>query len=316
MRGTTSKDNSTPIAFDPDAFLLDCRGQTLDCRPGKEIGAQVMGILNVTPDSFSDGGAFTTAPTALERTEIMLGEGARLIDVGGESSRPRGATYGEGASPVSIEEELSRVLPVVESVVERFPSAIISVDTWKPEVAGAVLEAGAHVINDVTGLRYTTETAAAAADYGAPLVVMHSLGKPGAMPQRHNYADVVAEVLDALAESVRRALDAGVEHVVVDPGFGFGKAPRENLQLIHAVEQLLKLGRPVMIGVSRKSTIGSFLGTPEAPAPVTERLHGSLGATAVAVMNGASIVRTHDVRPTVEMLRIMGAVLNSRPVDG
>lgn len=291
--------------------MLNVRGRTLDCRPGKEIGAHVMGILNVTPDSFSDGGEFTTVPSALSRVEDMLAEGARLIDIGGESSRPTGKTYGRGASAVPAKEEMDRVVPVVRAVAERFPTVLISVDTWKPDVAAAALEAGAHLINDVTGLRYTTETAAAAADFDAPLVVMHSLGKPGDMPQAHAYEDVVRQVTESLAQSVQKAVDAGVRHVVVDPGFGFGKTPRENLRLINEVETVCGLGRPVMIGVSRKSTIGAFLGSPERPVPVEDRLYGSLGATAVGVLRGASIIRTHDVRPTVEMLSLIGAALNS-----
>ncbi|MEX0599135.1 MAG: dihydropteroate synthase [Rhodothermales bacterium] len=300
-----------PAGFDPEHFMLDFRGRTLDCRPAKEIGAHVMGILNVTPDSFSDGGRYTTLPAALARVEEMLSEGARLVDIGGESSRPTGKTYGRGASGVPVREEIDRVVPVVRAVAERFPTTLISVDTWKPDVARAALEAGAHLINDVTGLRYTTETAAAAADFDVPLVLMHSLGKPGDMPQAHTYEDVLREVTESLSLSVQKAVEAGVRHVIVDPGFGFGKTPRENLRLLNDVERILELGRPVMIGVSRKSTIGAVLGTPERPAPVDDRLYGSLGATAVGVLRGASIVRTHDVRPTMEMLSLIGAALNS-----
>ncbi len=293
----------------PDAFLLRVRGHTLDCTPGMASGARVMGILNVTPDSFSDGGTYTSVPAALRRVEEMLDEGASLIDIGGESSRPRGTVYGEGASAVPIREEINRVLPVVEAAVDRFPQAILSIDTWKPEVAEAALAAGAHIINDVTGLRYTGETATVAAGYNAPLVIMHSIGKPGAMQARHEYADVVREVTASLAASVERAEAAGVRHIVVDPGFGFGKRHEENLQLLGAVGDILEMGRPVMIGVSRKSAIGAILGTPDDPAPVEERLFGSLGAAAVGVLRGASIVRTHDVRPTVELLKGMGAAL-------
>ena len=294
---------------DPDAFLVRVRRKTLDCTPGMASGAHVMGILNVTPDSFSDGGAYTSMPAALRRVEEMLDEGASLIDIGGESSRPRGTVYGEGASAVPIRQEINRVLPVVEAVVDRFPEAILSIDTWKPEVAEAALAAGAHIINDVTGLRYTEETATVAAGYNAPLVIMHSTGKPGDMPARHEYADVVREVTASLAASVERAEAVGVRHIVVDPGFGFGKRHEENLQLLGALGDILKLGRPVMIGVSRKSAIGAILGTPDDPAPVEKRLFGSLGATALGVLRGASIVRTHDVRPTVELLKGIGAAL-------
>ena len=279
--------------------------------PGVGCDARVMGVLNVTPDSFSDGGAYVSMPAALDRVGAMLREGASLIDIGGESSRPRGTVYGRGASAVPVDVELDRVLPVVEAVVDRFPAALISVDTWKPEVADAVLAAGAHLINDVTGLRYTTETASVAARHGAPLVVMHSLGKPGSMPARAEYADVVHDVVASLAASVERAVDAGVRDIVVDPGFGFGKSVEDNLRLLGSVGRMLELGRPVLIGVSRKSTIGAVLATSADPVPVDGRLHGSLGAVAAGVFCGASIVRTHDVRPTVELLALMGSVLRA-----
>ena len=284
--------------------MLDCRGRRLDCRPGR---AHVMGILNVTPDSFSDGGRFLDPDAALRRAEVMLEEGAVLIDVGGESSRPRGSVYGEGAEAVAEAEERRRVLPVVEALAKRFPEALVSVDTYKPGVARAALEAGAHLINDITGLRYGPETAAVAAEYGAPLVVMHSLGRPGAMPHEHHYTDAVRDVAASLARSVAVAEAAGVRHVVTDPGFGFGKTVAENLALVSRVDSLLALGRPVLVGISRKSTVGAVLGTPEAPAPVAERLYGTLGVTAVAVLRGAALVRTHDVRPTVEMLKVLTA---------
>ncbi len=307
----------SPHIFTPDRFVLDCRGRALDCRPGLAQGAHVMGILNVTPDSFSDGGRYLDAEAALRRAEQMLEEGAALIDVGGESSRPRGSAYGAGAEAVPAEEEMRRVLPVVEALARRFPEALLSIDTYKPAVARAALEAGAHLINDVTGLRYHPETAAVAAAFGAPLVVMHALGRPGEMPHEHRYADVVEEVAASLATSVRLAEAAGVQHVVTDPGFGFGKTPGENLRLLGSVDRLLALGRPVLVGVSRKSTIGVVLGTPGRPAPVEARHYGTLGATAVAVLRGATLVRTHDVRPTVEMLRVLAATeaASARPSE-
>ena len=266
-----------------------------------------MGILNVTPDSFSDGGRYMNVDDALRRAEAMLDEGAVLIDVGGESSRPRGTAYGAGAEAVAAQEELRRLLPVVEAIAGRFPEALISVDTYKPEVARVALEAGAHLVNDITGLRYYPEMARVVADAGAPLVVMHALGRPGQMPHEHHYTDVVGEVRASLQQSVRVAEEAGVRHLITDPGFGFGKTPAENLRLIDGVDTLVALGRPVLVGISRKSTIGVVLGRPDAPAPVDERLFGTLGATAVAVLRGATLVRTHDVRPTVDMLRVLAA---------
>ena len=303
---------SAPDHFPADRFILDCRGRTLDCRPGLAQGAHLMGILNVTPDSFSDGGQYLDPDAALRRTEEMLEEGAAIVDVGGESSRPSGSVYGEGAAKVEVREERERVVPVVEGIARRFPEALISVDTYKPEVVRAVLDAGAHIINDVTGLRYHTEPARLAAEAGAPLVVMHSLGRPGAMPHEHHYHDLVREVQEALQASIQRAAEGGVRHIVTDPGFGFGKSPSENLQLINYIDTFLELGRPVLVGISRKSTIGSVLGRADAPAPIPQRLYGTLGATAVAVLRGATIVRTHDVGPTAEMLRVLAATAEDR----
>ena len=288
--------------------MLDCRGRSLDCRPGAEEGARLMGILNVTPDSFSDGGRYLDAEDALRRTEEMLREGAAVIDVGGESSRPSGSAYGEGADAVAVREERERVVPVVRGIARRFPEALISVDTYKPDVARAVLDAGAHLINDVTGLRCHPETARVAAEAGAPLVLMHSLGRPGEMPQEHHYSDVVQEVKEGLEGSLQVAAEAGVQHVVTDPGFGFGKTAAENLKLLNNIDTFLELGHPVLVGISRKSTIGAVLGSADEPAPIARRLYGTLGATAVAVLRGATLVRTHDVAATAEMLRVMNAV--------
>jgi dihydropteroate synthase len=275
-----------------------------------------VGILNVTPDSFSDGGRFTDLDAALLRVEQMLSEGAAIIDVGGESTRPRGQTYGAGASAVTEDEEMARVLPVVEAVAERFPEAIISLDSYKPPVAKAALGAGAHILNDVTGLRYDDGMARLAALHDAPLILMHSLGRPGGMPQEHRYADVTSEVAASLAESVARAQAAGAEQVVVDPGFGFGKSARENLRLINELEALQFPGCPVLVGISRKSTIGVVLGSQAEPAPVDERLFGTLGATAAAVMRGATLVRTHDVRATRQMIDVLLATLNEQDSGG
>ncbi|MEB3359169.1 MAG: dihydropteroate synthase [Synechococcales bacterium] len=290
-----------------DRFQLNCRGRTLDCRPGISNGAQVMGVLNVTPDSFSDGGQFLSVDAALARAEQLLGEGSAIIDVGGESSRPKGSVYGEGADPVAADEEKRRVLPVVAAIAHQFPEALISVDTYKPDVARSALEAGAHMINDITGLRLFPETAQVVAELGAPLVVMHSLGRPGAMPHEQHYEDVVQAVVQALKAAIAQAKSAGVAHIVTDPGFGFGKSMAENLRLITEVDQFVALGYPVLVGISRKSTIGAVLGSLEQPAPVDQRLYGTLGATAAAVLRGATLVRTHDVRPTVEMLRLLAA---------
>lgn len=306
-----------------DPWLLDCRGRVLDCRPAGQGGrAHVVGVLNVTPDSFSDGGRYPSVQAAVDRAGAMAQEGAAVVDVGGESTRPRGRAYGAGAHAVGLDEELARVVPVVEAIARALPHVLISVDTSKGAVAREALRAGAHLVNDVRGLRDGTGTAQAAADYGAPLVVMHAPGAdasagdasvgPGAMPHEQSHAgDVVEAVLRGLAASVAAAAAAGVRHVVVDAGFGFGKTVAENLRLVGQTAALLALGRPVMVGVSRKHTVGVILGSAEAPAPVGARLVGGLGLAAVAVLGGASLVRTHDVRETAELLRTLAAVADA-----
>ncbi len=259
-----------------------------------------MGVLNVTPDSFSDGGRYDTVQAAFERASEMADAGAAILDVGGESTRP-------GAPPVGLDEELARVIPVIEELAQRLPQVLLSVDTTKAAVARAALRAGAHIVNDVTGLRETVGTAVAAAEYGAPLVVMHSLQRTGGSAPSDAYGDVVEDVAHSLRQSAERAEALGVRDVVVDPGFGFGKTPTQNLRLIDHLDRLAVGGRPVLVGVSRKSTVGAVLGYPGAPAPVDQRLYGSLGLAALAVVRGASIVRAHDVRATVEVLAVLRA---------
>ncbi|MEM1094540.1 MAG: dihydropteroate synthase [Bacteroidota bacterium] len=266
-----------------------------------------MGVLNVTPDSFFDGGRYTTLDAALQQAERMLAEGATVLDIGGESSRPKGTAYGAGAQPVTASDEMRRVLPVVEGIAERFPEAILSIDTYKPQVAEAALETGAHLINDITGLRIYPAMADVVARYDVPLIVMHALGQPGSTPHEHSYTDVVAEVRAACADAIQTAEAAGVRQIVTDPGFGFSKTPQENLRLLRHTDALLSLGRPVLVGISRKSTIGTVLGSPGVPLPKEERLFGSLGATAIAVLQGATLVRTHDVGATVQMLKALAA---------
>ncbi len=289
-------------------------GGALDCTPAAlvRVGAHVMGILNVTPDSFSDGGRHATVEAAVRRAGEMLGEGAAVIDIGGESTRPRGSAYGAGAAVVDADEEIRRVVPVVEAIVRQFPGAVVSIDTYKPAVARAALGAGAQIVNDVTGLRLFPAMAAVCAAAGAPLVVMHAVGAPGEMPHVAPMRDPVAEVTASLAASVAAAVAAGVAHVVVDAGFGFGKTPHDNLALVGATDEIrAALRRPVLVGVSRKATLGVVVGTPDAPAPVDARLYAGLGVALAAVARGAAIVRTHDVRATVEALRGWEAVRGS-----
>ncbi|MGB3614227.1 MAG: dihydropteroate synthase [Elainellaceae cyanobacterium] len=301
-----SEQLSEPRTMSPKSSqILTCGDRQLDCRPGVS-SAHTMGILNVTPDSFSDGGRYVAVDAALAQAEQMLQDGAAIIDIGGESSRPKGSAYGKGAAPVSGDEEKRRVLPVIEAIASRFPEALISIDTYKPDVAQSALEAGAHIINDITGLREFPDMAQVAAKANAPLILMHSLGRPGAMPHECQYDDVVATVRRSLQTSIDVAQGAGATQLVVDPGFGFGKSVSENLQLVAHTASFTQLGYPVLVGISRKSTIGAVLGNGE-PVPIADRLYGTLGATATAVLQGATIVRTHDVRPTVEMLTLLAA---------
>jgi dihydropteroate synthase len=271
---------------------LRCGPHTLDLtRP------RVMGILNVTPDSFSDGGRFASREAALNCARAMAAEGADLIDVGGESTRP-------GAAPVSVQEELDRVIPVIEALAGDLPVPV-SVDTSKPEVMRAAVAAGAGLINDVAALRRPGALAAAAA-LGVPVCLMHMQGEPGTMQHDPTYGDVVGEVAAFLAARVAACEAAGIARgrLLVDPGFGFGKTLVHNLALLRGLPRLAALGLPVLAGLSRKSMIGALLGN----VPVGGRLHGSVAAALLAVERGAAIVRVHDVGPTVQALRILAAV--------
>lgn len=273
-------------------MLINCAGKTLDLsRP------VVMGVLNVTPDSFSDGGHYLQMDAALRHAEIMVAQGAALVDVGGESTRP-------GAAPVSVQEELDRVLPVVERLARELPVPI-SMDTSKPELMRELARAGAGLINDVRALQMPGALAAAAAS-GLPVCLMHLRGEPITMQRGPVYADVVAEVRDHLAARVGACEAAGIarERILVDPGFGFGKTLAHNLRLLRHLDRFTDLAAGVLVGVSRKSMIGALL-----DVPVGERLAGSLAAATIAVWRGARVVRAHDVRETVQALRVCAAVL-------
>lgn len=269
-----------------------------------------MGILNVTPDSFSDGGQYLDVARAVARATEMADEGACLIDIGGASSRPKGSAYGTGAELVPADQELGRILPVVSEVARLLPDIWISVDTFRSDVARAVLEAGAHMINDITALRFDPDVAAVCAEFNAPLVLMHSVGMPGEMPQEATYGDVVERVREDLRAATLVAEKAGCSQLLLDPGFGFGKSVSDNLLLIRELNQLGELGWPVLIGVSRKNTLGRIISRGGDIPPPPERLFSGLGVTAVGVEAGASIVRTHDVRETVEFLTAFSATRN------
>lgn len=271
-------------------MLIDCAGKKLDLSQ-----PAVMGVLNVTPDSFSDGGRYLLLDAALRRAETMVAEGAALIDVGGESTRP-------GAAPVSVQEELDRVLPVVERLARALPVPI-SVDTSKPELIREAARAGAGLINDVRALRRPGALEAAVAS-GLPVCLMHIQGDPATMQQEPGYVDVVAEVYAFLAERVAVCAGAGIprQRLLVDPGFGFGKTLEHNLLLLRHLHRFADLAAGILVGVSRKSMIGMLLN-----APVGERLAGSLAAAVIAFWQGATIIRVHDVRETVQALCVCAA---------
>ncbi len=257
---------------------------------------KIMGIVNVTPDSFSDGGEFLDPEAAYAHGMELLEEGADLLDVGGESTRP-------GAPAVPAGEELERVLPVVERLADA--GATVSIDTSKAVVADAALGAGAAIVNDVTALG-DPDMAAVCASHGAGLVLMHMLGTPRTMQENPTYRDVVGEVRDLLAERRRTAVDAGVgeERIWLDPGIGFGKTVDHNLQLIAGLPQLAKLGRPILVGVSRKSFLGKLSGR-----EVDERLGAGIAANVACVAAGAEILRVHDVAATSEAMKVTAAIL-------
>ncbi len=261
--------------------------------------AAVMGILNVTPDSFSDGGRFAGRDEALRQAERMLEEGADLLDVGGESTRP-------GAAGVSASEELDRVLPVVEALVG-ITDKPISIDTSKADVMRAAVAAGAAMVNDVRALR-EEGALEAAAELGVPVCLMHMQGQPRTMQQDPDYADVVGEIAQFLAERIEACTRAGIarERIVLDPGFGFGKTVAHNVELLANLRQLQELELPILAGLSRKSTLGRITGR-----EVDERMPASIAAALIAVTNGASIVRVHDVAETVDALKVLTAVMKS-----
>jgi dihydropteroate synthase len=272
-----------------------CRGKALDLTQ-----PCVMGILNVTPDSFSDGGRHYDRDVAIEAGLRMVEEGAAIVDVGGESTRP-------GAAPVSPQQEIDRVLPVIEGLARR-TDAVLSVDTSKPEVIRAALQAGAHLVNDIRALRMpgALEEAARAR---AAVCVMHMQGEPAGMQANPRYDDVVSEVRDFLRERVAACLAAGIapQSICVDPGIGFGKTLEHNLDLLRTVRVFTDLGGPVLIGVSRKSMIGIITGR-----PATDRLAGSLALATLAVEHGAAIIRAHDVADTVAAVRVTAAWVAAR----
>jgi dihydropteroate synthase len=256
----------------------------------------VMGVVNVTPDSFSDGGLYVESSAAVEHARRLLEEGATLVDVGGESTRPR-------AAPVSTEDELARIVPVLEGL----PGLPVSIDTSKAVVARKAIELGAELVNDVTALRADEQMAGVVAEADAYVCLMHMQGSPRTMQVAPSYDDVVGDVLAFLEERVAFAVEHGVreEHICIDPGIGFGKTPDQNLELLHRLDELRSLGRPVLVGVSRKSTLGKVLGDASA---TQVGIAASVAAAVAAFDRGATMIRAHDVGETVEALAVAAAV--------
>lgn len=267
-----------------------CRDRVLPV--GRET--QVMGILNTTPDSFSDGGVYASVDAAVARALTMADEGAAMIDIGGESTRP-------GAREVSVEDELRRTIPVIRALLAR-RDLVISIDTRKAEVARQALAAGARIVNDVSALRHDPDMAAVVRGAGAGVVLMHMQGTPQTMQEQPRYRDVVAEVRDFLAERVAWCVAQGIrrEALTVDPGIGFGKTIEHNLALLRGLARLRPVGRPILVGLSRKGFLGRLTGR-----PTEDRLAAGLAANVVARLNGADVLRVHDVKETCDAARIV-----------
>src|SRR3990170_4627171 len=260
----------------------------------------IMGILNVTPDSFSDGGQYQNADTAVNHALQMLEEGADIIDVGGESTRP-------GAYPISEAEELKRVIPLIKLLSKEVRKPI-SIDTYKARVAEKAIEAGASIINDIGGLLMDKHMAKVAAEAKVPVIIMHKKGNPRIMQKYPVRKNVMSEILSYLQKSVSRAVNAGIDEdkIILDPGIGFGKTLHQNLKILKRLKEFKSMGFPILIGTSRKQFIGAIL-----KLSTRERLYGTLATLSIAVMNGAHIVRVHDVREAVQVVRICDAIVNS-----
>ena len=265
-------------------------------------GPVLVGILNVTPDSFSDGGEFLDHGKAVARASAMLDEGAHVVDIGGESTRP-------GSAPVSLEEEIGRVVPVIQAILDERPDAVISIDTYRAQTAEAAIEAGASIINDVSALRGDGRMAKLVAEAGCPVILMHMQGEPKTMQQNPRYENVVREVRDFLRERAEHAISAGVEpeNIVLDPGIGFGKTAEHNLALLHRLRAIADLGFPVLVGASRKGFVGSITGSED----VRERVFGTVATTVLAYERGATLFRVHDLRANREALAMAEAVLGA-----
>jgi len=264
---------------------------------------QIMGILNATPDSFSDGGDFNAVETALGRIGLMVSQGAAIIDIGGESTRP-------GSDPVAGEEELNRVIPILEKAVYQFPDTLFSIDTTKYEVAEAALEHGVHIVNDISGLKQEPRFAGLCNRFNAGYILMHSQGNPKTMQQDPQYEDVVEEIKNFFERQVATAKEEGLapEHIILDPGIGFGKTQQHNITILKKLREFVDLGYPLMIGASRKSMIGNIL----EGRSVDDRVTGTVAVHFFAMMQGAKILRVHDVKEAHDSVLVYNALVGSK----
>jgi len=279
------------------SFVLNFSHTSIDLT--KKVA--VMGILNLTPDSFYDGGRYITEKEVMRRVEQMIREGADIIDIGGESTRP-------GARKISWEEEVKRTIPYIKKITRLF-KVPISIDTYKAKVAKEAIESGAEMVNDISGLRFDPDMAGVVSSNKVFLVIMHIKGTPRNMQDNPQYENLMAEIISYLKESLKIAESAGInlKKVIVDPGIGFGKTVEHNLFILKNLKELRVLGRPILIGVSRKSFIGKVLNL-----PLEERLPGSLAATCIGLVGGARVVRCHDVKETRQVVDLAEAILQSK----
>ncbi len=258
----------------------------------------IMGVLNVTPDSFSDGGLYFDKSVAIKRAIQMVEDGADIIDIGGESTRP-------GSESITIDEELRRTIPVIEALTKEI-KVPISIDTYKSEVAMAALDSGASMVNDISGLRFDPKMSEVVSEYKVPVVIMHIKGRPKDMQQNPVYEALVPEIMDYFRASISIAKQSDIsdDKIIIDPGIGFGKTPEHNLTIINNLREFTSLEKPILIGPSRKAFIGKILGD----VPVTDRLEGTAAAVAISIMNGANMIRVHDVKEMVKVAKIADAV--------
>jgi len=258
----------------------------------------IMGVLNITPDSFSDGGLYLDKSVAIKRAIQMVEDGADIIDIGGESTRP-------GSESITIEEELKRTIPVIEAIVKEVKIPI-SIDTYKSEVARIALDSGASMVNDISGLRFDPKMSEVVSEYKVPVVIMHIKGRPKDMQQNPVYEALVPEIMDYFRSSISIAKQSDIsdDKIIIDPGIGFGKTPEHNLTIINNLREFTSLEKPILIGPSRKAFIGKILGD----VPVTDRLEGTAAAVAISIMNGANMIRVHDVKEMVKVAKVADAV--------